>query len=236
LTVFVIIPTYNEKENIQVLIPRVLEVFEKNKIDAGIIIVDDSSSDGTGKIAEELANKSGRVLVLSRSRKLGIGSAYKDGFNYALSIGSEGIIEMDADLSHDPSYIPKFINKLNNDYNLVIGSRYIPGGNVPNWTFSRRIISKSTNWIARVFLRLKTKDCTSGYRAYSSLALSQIEFSSVRSDGYAFQVEMVMRFERANLKICEIPITFVDRSRGKSKLVKGEMWQFLKSIIRLAFE
>ena len=236
MIIFTIIPTYNERENIQLLIPRLLEVFEKHDIDGRIIIVDDSSLDGTGEIAEGFARKSGRILLLNRHRKLGIGSAYKDGFRYALSLGYEGIIGMDADLSHNPSFIPEFVNKLNEGYDLVIGSRYIPGGKVPNWTFTRRIISRLTNRAIRIILSLRTRDATSGYRAYSSRALNEVDFSSVKSDGYAFQVEMVMRCDRAGLRICEIPITFVDRSQGKSKLGKREMLSFLKSIILLAFE
>ena len=233
MRVTAIIPTYNERENIKILIPKVLEVFREEAIDGGVIIVDDASPDGTGEAAEELAKNSDRILVLKRPGKLGIGSAYKDGFRYALSNEFDGVIEMDADLSHNPAYLPDFVGKLDEGYDLVIGSRYVPGGEIPKWSFSRRLISSLTNRTAKLLLGLTPKDVTSGYRAYSSHALRKIDYSSVKSDGYAFQVEMVMHCQRASLRICEIPIAFVDREKGESKLNRREMWRFLKSIIRL---
>ncbi len=233
LRIVAVIPTYNERENIRILIPRILQVFRQEAIDGRIIIVDDASPDGTGKVAEELAEDSDRIFVLQRSGKMGLGSAYKDGFRYALSIESEGIIEMDADLSHDPVYIREFVGKLSEGYDLAMGSRYVPGGKIPKWSLYRRLVSNITNKIARFLLGLAQKDVTTGYRGYSSNALRKVDLTSIKSDGYAFQVEMTLKCQRAGLKICEIPIAFVDRKQGETKLTMKEMWRFLISIIRM---
>ena len=230
-----VIPTYNESENIKVLIPKILDVFEKEAIDGEIMVVDDDSPDGTGRVAEELARTSGKLLVLRRSSKMGLGSAYKDGFRQALLRGRDAVIEMDADLSHDPISLVEFVRKLDEGFDLVIGSRYIPGGKIPKWSLYRRMISRLTNGTVRLFLGLRISDVTSGYRAFRAGALEKINFSSVKSDGYAFQVEMAARCQRAGLRLCEIPIAFVDRKSGESKLSRGEMWRFAKSLIRLTF-
>lgn len=235
MKVATITPTYNERENIRILIPKVIASFKESSIDGEMIIVDDNSPDGTGKLAEELASESDMVEVLNRPSKMGLGSAYREGFRYALSKGFNGMIEMDADLSHNPACIPEFVRKLEGGFDLIIGSRYIPGGEIPKWSCFRRIVSSSTNRTARFLLRLNPKDVTSGYRAYSSYALEKISLQSIKSDGYAFQVEMVLRCQRAGLKICEIPIAFVDREQGESKLSGKEMWRFLKSITRMTF-
>ena len=228
------VPTYNERANIRVLVPKILEIFRKEAIDGGVLIIDDDSPDGTGVVAEAFAKNTKMVFVLRRRYKMGIGSAYKDGFKYALSVGGDGVIELDADLSHNPSYIPEFVKKLREGYDLVIGSRYIPGGKTPKWPLSRRVISVVTNRITKIFLGLSPKDVTSGYRAYSHIVLKNIDFNTVISDGYAFQVEMILRCQELGLNICEIPIAFVDRKEGESKLSRREMWQYLKSIVRLA--
>ena len=228
-----VIPTYNEVKNIVVLVPSILKVFREEAIDGRVIIVDDSSPDGTGKLAEEFATNEDRVFVLKRPSKMGIGSAYKDGMKYALSTSYDNIIEIDADLSHNPAFIPSFVEKINEGYDLVIGSRYVPGGGTENWSFYRRAVSGFTNRFAKLLFGLPANDSTSGYRAYSSKALKTIDLSSVESEGYAFQVEMLMRSHRLGLKICEIPITFEGRKEGKSKLNRGEAWDFLRTIIRL---
>jgi dolichol-phosphate mannosyltransferase len=233
LKVAVVIPTYNEVVNIVCLVRKILDLFRDKAIDGEIIIVDDASPDGTGCEATKLALTHDNVLVLNRSDKLGIGSAYKDGFKLALDNGCEGIIEMDADFSHDPKYLPTFISKLNEECDLIIGSRYIVGGNTVGWSFTRKIISSSVNRITRFVLSLTVKDTTSGYRAYSSKGLELINYSTVKSDGYAFQVEMVLRCQKAGVKISEIPIVFVNRKHGKSKLTLTEMWRFFRSLINL---
>jgi dolichol-phosphate mannosyltransferase len=233
LKIAVVIPTYNEMENIVRLIPQILDVFREKAIDGEVIVVDDASPDGTGHEAAKLALTHDNVSVLNRSSKKGLGSAYKDGFKHALDSGCEGLIEMDADFSHDPLYLPNFISKLNEEYDLVIGSRYITGGDIVGWSFVRKIISTSANCITRLLLALAVKDATSGYRAYSSKGLQLIDYSTVKSDGYAFQVEMVMRCRKAGVKIGEIPLVFVNRKIGESKLNFMEMWRFFRSLIRL---
>lgn len=236
LTIAIILPTYNERENLQAVVPRILEVLTDSGIDGHIIIVDDSSPDGTGTLAKELSNKHGRVTVIIREKKLGIGSAYKEGFRTALSRGFEGLIEMDADGSHDPRFIPVFVEKLAEGYELVIGSRYVSGGKIPAWSLGRRMISKITGFFTRFLFGLKTHDPTSGFRAYSATPLKKIDLSEVKSDGYAFQVEMVARYEKMGLRVCEIPIEFIDRVKGKSKLGATAFFRFIKTILRLFFE
>ncbi len=232
----IIIPTYNERENLQGLIPQILAVLNASGVDGSIIVVDDSSPDGTGDLANELSAKHGKIIVLTRETKLGIGSAYKDGFRTALSLGFEGLIEMDADGSHNPRFIPAFVEKLEEGYDLVIGSRYIPGGKIPDWPLKRRIISMATGFFTRFLFGLKTHDPTSGFRAYRATALNNIDLSKVESDGYAFQVEMVALCEKRRFRVCEIPIEFVDRGVGKSKLSGMESLRFMKAVLRLAFK
>jgi dolichol-phosphate mannosyltransferase len=231
----IIIPTYNERENLQDLVPQILTVLNASGVNGSIIVVDDSSPDGTGDLAKELSAKHGKIIVITRKAKLGIGSAYKDGFRTALSLGFECLIEMDADGSHNPRFIPAFVEKLEEGYELVIGSRYIPGGKIPDWPLTRRIISKTTGFVTRSLFGLKTRDPTSGFRAYHATALSSIDLSKVASDGYAFQVEMVALCEKRRFRVCEIPIEFVDRWVGKSKLSGMEYLRFMKAVLRLAF-
>lgn len=231
--IVIVIPTINERDNIEHLIPKVVGVLQSNGLDGRILIVDDESQDGTAEVAEKIGQSTGQILVMRRVGKKGIGSAYKDGFRLALAQGNDGVIEMDADLSHDPVYLPSFFEKLEEGYDIVIGSRYVPGGSAPRWSLYRRLVSKLTNLSVGFLLGLRAKDCTSGYRAYSAKALETIDLNSVKSEGYAFQVEMVMRCQRAGLRIFETPITFIDRNMGESKLSQREMWRFLKSILCL---
>jgi dolichol-phosphate mannosyltransferase len=236
LTIAIIIPTYNERENLRGLVPRILGVLTDYGIDGHIIVVDDSSPDNTGALATELSNKHRRVTAIIREKKLGIGSAYKEGFRTALSRGFDGLIEMDADGSHNPHMIPRLVNKLEEGYALVIGSRYISGGAIPAWSLRRRILSKITGSFTRVLFDLKTHDPTSGFRAYRATPLNNIDLAAVRSDGYAFQVEMVARFEKMGLRVCEIPIEFVDRVKGKSKLGVTAFFRYFTTLLRLFFE
>ncbi|MFQ6076973.1 MAG: polyprenol monophosphomannose synthase [Candidatus Bathyarchaeia archaeon] len=232
--VSVAIPTYNEKDNLQILIPILMEVFEANDIDGRVIIIDGGSTDGTVVAAKKLMERYGRMSMIRHPSKLGIGLAYKDGFRCALSLGSDGIVEMDADLSHNPIFIPKFIERMEEGYDLVIGSRYTIGGGAQNWSFGRRLISMGAVHMARSLLGLRTRDVTSGFRAYTSEALDEIRFADVKSDGYAFQVEMVMRCERAGLRVCEIPIIFSNRRFGRSKLGIRDIWSFFRTVLDLS--
>lgn len=230
----IIIPTYNERENLQALAPQILAVLTASRIDGSILVVDDSSPDGTGDLAKELSARHGRIIVLTRAAKLGIGSAYKAGFRTALSLGFEGLIEMDADGSHNPRFLPAFVEKLEAGYEVVIGSRYIPGGTTPDWPLQRRLLSKTAGMVTRVLFGLQTHDPTSGFRAYRASTLRRIDLSKVASDGYAFQVEMVALCEKRRFRVCEIPIEFVDRWVGKSKLSGKEYFRFMQAVLRLA--
>jgi len=234
MLVAILIPTINERENIEQLIPLTLNLLSDKHLNGHIFIIDDASADGTPDAAERLDEGKGLIHVMRRQGKKGLGSAYKDGFETILEQGYDAAVEMDADLSHDPAYLTDFFQLLAEGYDLVIGSRYVTGGSILEWTTYRRFMSRSMNTFVRLFLRLEAKDCTSGYRAYSAKALRTIDLMKVQSDGYAFQVEMTLRCQRAGLRIREVPITFVDRHRGESKLSSKEKWRFLKSILNLA--
>jgi len=232
--VSIVIPTYNEKENILKLIPEIEALRKTINLVLHIIIVDDASPDGTAEVAEEFAKEYRNIVVLRRSGKLGIGSAYKDGFKIALEMGNDIIVEMDADLSHDPKYLSALIEEINRGSDLAIGSRYVPGGSVPGWPLRRRATSKGANFFAKTLLGLQVKDATSGYRALRSAALRKIDLSEIKSDGYLFQVEMLHRFSKLGLNIAETPITFVDRRLGTSKLGLKEIVRFALGVIRLS--
>ena len=230
MKVSVVIPTYNERENIKGLIHEISDVFEKNGIDGNLIVIDDSSPDGTAREVENL--KEGYPIVLiKRGQKLGIGSAYVTGFKKAIDLNSEIIFEMDADFSHDPEYIPEFVKNLNN-YDLVLGSRYIKGGKIENWALWRKIVSRGANILARILLGLKVNDITTGYRAYRKEALQGIDLDKIKSNGYEFQAEILFRVVEKGFRIKEIPIVFVDRRTGRSKLSKIEIINFFIFCIR----
>jgi len=234
MLVAILVPTINERENIERLIPLTLNLLSDKHLNGHILIIDDASTDGTPDLAEKLDEGRGRVHVMRRQGKKGLGSAYRDGFRLILDRGYDGAVEMDADLSHNPAYLADFFHLLAEGYDLVIGSRYVPGGSIPEWSTYRRFMSRSMNSFVRLLLGLKAKDCTSGFRAYSAGALRRIDLVKVQSDGYAFQVEMTLRCQQAGLRLCEVPITFVDRRYGKSKLSSREKWRFLKSVVGLA--
>ncbi|MEM2094130.1 MAG: polyprenol monophosphomannose synthase [Candidatus Bathyarchaeia archaeon] len=234
MTIAIVVPTVNERENIEQLLPRTIEILSKSGLDSHIFIIDDESSDGTAEAAEKIDSGRGLVHVIRRRGKRGLGSAYKDAFKLVLESSYDAAVQMDADLSHDPIYLPQFFRYISEGYDLVIGSRYVPGGSIPDWKIYRRFISRTINGLVRLLLVINVRVCTSGYRAYSIRALRVIDMDNVRSDGYAFQVEMTMLCEKAGLRIVELPITFLDRQRGKSKLSRKEMWNFVKSILNLA--
>lgn len=212
----VILPTYNEAKNVEKLIPRILE---KN---VHILFVDDNSSDGTVEKIQEWMKINDRVNLIQRPAKLGLGTAYVAGFKWALERDFEYIFEMDADLSHDPAEIPKFIEKCEDGYDLVIGSRYTRGTiSVVGWDFRRLLLSKFANKYATTILGLKfLTDVTSGYRCYHRRVLESIDLDSIRSNGYAFQIEMVYRVYQKGFRIGEIPIIFYERNSGSSKMSK----------------
>lgn len=212
----VIIPTYNERENITRIIPAVLA--QDDRID--VLIVDDGSPDGTGGIVDGIANQNPRVHALHRSGKLGLGTAYVAGFRWALERDYEFIFEMDADFSHNPDRLPKFLEAIQNA-DLVLGSRYQNGQiNVVNWPMSRLFLSYSANIYARRVTGLQVFDATGGFKCFRRKVLEAIDLSDVRSNGYAFQIEMTFRAWKKGFRIMEIPIVFVDRMEGASKMSK----------------
>lgn len=211
----VIIPTYNEKDNISKVIPLVL----KQDPDIEVLVVDDNSPDGTGKIVEELQISNPRIKLIRREKKSGLGTAYLAGFKYALENGYNYIFEMDSDFSHDPSYIPDFLKAIE-DSDLVLGSRYIKGVNVVNWPITRLLLSYFANVYARWVTGLPLKDSTGGFKCFKREVLEKIGLDKIHSNGYAFQIEMSFRAWRKGFKIKEIPIIFVDRRAGESKMSK----------------
>ena len=214
MRVLVMLPTYNEIENIQDVLERV-----RNAVpDADILVIDDGSPDGTADRAEKLGEVLGGIDVLRRSAKSGLGSAYRAGFRVGLARGYDVMVEMDADLSHDPAVLPELIAAVEQGADLAIGSRYVPGGSIPDWKWVRRAISRGGGLYARTMLGLSVQDATAGFRAYHRDNLSRIDLDHVRADGYGFQVEMTYLTERNGARIVEVPITFRDRSLGHSKM------------------
>lgn len=228
----IILPTYNERENIKELIPEIFEIFKKENIDGNLIVVDDNSSDDTAKEVKNLG-KEYSITLIERKGKLGIGSAYITGFKRALNDNSDIIFEMDADLSHDPGYIPEFLKNLN-EYDLVIGSRYIKGGCIENWNLYRKLVSKGANTLAGLLTGLSIYDITTGYRAYKSKILRKIDLDSIKSNGYAFQLEILFKTTKEGFRIKETPITFRERKKGRSKLSKFEILKFFVLSLKLS--
>lgn len=213
----VVIPTYNEAENIPKLVG---ELFALGIPELNILIVDDNSPDGTGEIAEEIASRHPNLIhVIRRPAKMGLGTAYVTGFRYALDRGARYIIQMDADFSHSPSYIPIMLEKIR-DYDVVIGSRYVPGGRVDErWGLNRVLLSWWANVVyVPLILGIRVKDATSGFRCYRREVLEAIDLAGIRSNGYVFQVEMAYLCDKLGFRIAEIPIYFEDRRIGKSKM------------------
>lgn len=228
----ILVPTYNERENIGELLEGIAGLALP---DLHVVIIDDASPDGTAGVAKRFAGRT-PLTVLERPGKQGLGSAYRYGFKWALAHDAHVIFEMDGDLSHDPADIPRFLDTILQGADVVIGSRRIPGGKIVGWGLWRHFISWSATQASRIFLGTKTRDITSGFRAYRREALERIRPQDTRSNGYAFQVEMVFRAERAGLSVVEIPITFRDRRAGRSKLSSlPEGIQFLTALFRLKF-
>jgi dolichol-phosphate mannosyltransferase len=209
----VILPTYQEAENIVAVLRRA-----RAATPSDLLVVDDASPDGTADLALATGAEVGGVHLVRRPTKAGLGSAYLAGFTWALQRGYEAVVEMDADLSHDPADIPRLLTTLESGYDLVIGSRYVPGGSLPDWAPHRLALSRLGNLYARRALALGMRDATSGFRAYRTTLLDHLDLGSVQADGYGFQVEMAYRARRAGARIAEIPICFVERSRGTSKM------------------
>jgi dolichol-phosphate mannosyltransferase len=230
MNVLIVIPTYNERDNIASLIPEIFRVFGENAIRGSVLVVDDNSPDGTGDAVKALGNTY-EVSLIARPGKLGLGSAYTEGFRTAFKT-ADVIFQMDADFSHDPKEIPNFIKGLK-DSDVVVGSRYTAGGRTENWGISRKVISRAGNLIAKTFLGLRLNDVTTGYRAYRTPVLESIDLDSIKSNGYSFLVELLFYVSRKGFRIKETPIVFRDRTQGKSKLSQMEILYFFLTCWRL---
>jgi dolichol-phosphate mannosyltransferase len=211
--VIVIIPTYNEADNLPLIVPEVLA----QDPDIEVLVVDDDSPDGTGKLADELADKTGRVHVLHRAEKQGLGPAYRAGIRHALDLGAEYVVQMDCDFSHPPSTIPEMLREME-EHDVVLGSRYLNGITVVNWPIERILISYFGNLYARKVTALPVSDTTGGFRCMRRQLLERMGFERIHSNGYAFQIEMNYRFVKYGARVKEIPFFFLDRTRGTSKL------------------
>ncbi len=226
----IIIPTYNELDNLRPLLSQIFSYAPETDI----LIVDDNSPDGTGELADEIQIENPQVNVLHRPGKKGLGTAYIAGFKYAIQHGYDAAFEMDADFSHDPRYLPDFLKAIENA-DLVIGSRYIPGGDTPNWSMLRRLISGGGNIFARLVLGIPVYDCTAGYRCYRREVLESIDLDTIQSQGYAFQVELAYRVMQKGFKIVETPIVFMDRRVGKSKMSRKIVIEGFTYVLKARF-
>ncbi|MEN3314800.1 MAG: dolichol-phosphate mannosyltransferase [Acidimicrobiaceae bacterium] len=210
----VVLPTYNEGENIETMLRRLRAAAPE----VDVLVVDDSSPDGTAQLAKTVGQELGGVDVLTRATKDGLGSAYRAGFNEGLARGYDVLVEMDSDLSHDPAALASLLAAIDEGADLVVGSRYVPGGSIPHWPWHRRSLSRNGNRYASAMLRMDVADATSGYRAYRAEMISRIDLDGVRANGYGFQIEMAYRVAQLGGRIVERPIEFVDRERGISKM------------------
>jgi len=210
----VVLPTYNEIENIEEILRRTRAAIPE----ADVLVIDDHSPDGTADRAEKVGVELGAIDVLRRPSKSGLGSAYRAGFRIGLAKGYDAMIEMDSDFSHDPDVLPTLLTAIDRGADLVIGSRYVPGGAIPDWSLPRRVISRGGCLYARTLLGLSVHDATAGFRAYSADLLRRIDLDAVRADGYGFQVEMTYLAQRLGGRVEEVPIEFRDRTLGKSKM------------------
>jgi dolichol-phosphate mannosyltransferase len=226
----VIVPTYNEIENLENMYGRITSATKTSDI----LIIDDGSPDGTGKLADKLARKDRRIKVLHRAGKLGLGTAVIAGFHYALDNGYELIITIDADLSHDPAYIPQMLS-LMGEYDMVVGSRYVHDGGMVNWSIVRLLISLFANSMLKLILGIKQKDCSGGFKCYRAGLIRKIGVDRIISPGYVFYVEILYRALKVGARVKEIPIIFVNRGKGKSKLGIGEVVGYAKNIFKLKF-
>jgi dolichol-phosphate mannosyltransferase len=224
LKFLIVIPTYNEIDNLRPLTEQIFQVADSKAhlfgvTEVGVLVVDDNSPDGTGELADELASKNKRIRVLHRQEKAGLGKAYVAGFAWGLKEGFDAILEMDADFSHNPKYLPDFWENLKT-HDVVIGSRYVKGGGIKNWGIVRKFISRGGSVYARAFLGIPVKDLTGGFNAWRKKVLEDVDISTLQSEGYAFQIELKWRAHQKGFRITEFPILFEDRTAGKSKMSK----------------
>lgn len=227
----VVVPTYNEILNVA----EMLRALRSAVPDCHVLVVDDASPDGTAARARALGEELGQIEVLERNTKSGLGRAYRAGFAWGLAAGFDHFVEIDCDFSHDPLALPALLVAAGS-HEVVIGSRYVPGGQIPRWTWSRRLLSRGGNQYASTALGLKVADSTSGYRVYAKSALEKIDYESVKADGYGFQIEMTYRARRNGASIVEMPISFSDRQRGVSKMSGAIVLEALALVTKWAIE
>ncbi len=231
--VWVVLPTYNEADNLGPVSGAILGALPA----ATVLVVDDNSPDGTGRLADELAATEPRIQVLHRAAKQGLGRAYLDGFARALGGGAATVVQMDADFSHDPATLPELVGPVvEGRADLVIGSRYAPGGGVVDWGIGRRIVSRGGSLFARTVLALGPRDLTGGFKAWRAASLAAVPFDGVHAGGYVFQIEMTFRASRAGARIHEVPITFRDRRVGQSKMSRRIIVEALVVVVQLRAE
>jgi dolichol-phosphate mannosyltransferase len=228
----IVTPTYNERENLERFVSSVRRALPE----ADILIVDDHSPDGTGELADALGRTDAHVRVIHRDGKLGLGTAYITAFTRCLAEGYDRFFQMDADLSHDSRYLPEFVQALDDGFDVVIGSRNIPGGGVEGWGPGRHVISKGGSLYSRFVLGLSVRDLTSGYKAFSRRALESIDLGSVRSNGYSFQIELTYRAILHGMRVKEVPIVFVDRTLGRSKMSRKIFIEAVGMVWKLRFD
>lgn len=231
----IVTPTYNERSNLERFVAGVRAAVPE----ADLLVVDDASPDGTGELADQIAARDPHVRVLHRAGKLGLGTAYLEAFQRGLAQGYERFFEMDADLSHDPKYLADFVRALDDGADVVVGSRNIPGGGVEGWGLGRHVLSKGGSLYSRTILGVPVRDLTTGYKAFTRRALEAIGLEKVRSNGYSFQIEMTYRALRCGMKVVEVPIVFVDRTAGHSKMSRrifveaiGVVWRLRAEAVR----
>ncbi|GAA3102403.1 polyprenol monophosphomannose synthase [Streptosporangium carneum] len=215
--VLVIVPTYNERENLPMIVGRIRAAVPE----AHLLIADDNSPDGTGEVADGLAADDDHVSVLHRPGKQGLGAAYIEGFHWGLKEGFDVLVEIDADGSHQPEELPKLLERLADGADLVVGSRWVPGGKVVNWPLSRELLSRGASLYSRIMLGVPIRDATAGFRAYRASTLEKIGLDDVESQGYCFQIDLTLRTVHHGLRVAEVPITFVERTVGASKMSRG---------------
>ncbi len=234
MKIAVCIPTYNERESID----RVIQgIFNLSYEELSVIVIDDNSPDGTSAVVEEIARRyPDRITLIKRDGKMGLGSAYKAGFQMALELEAELIVEMDADGSHDPGELPKLIDAAAGDFDLAIGSRRMPGGRIIGWGIHRHLMSSGAMWFSRIILGLKPRDVTSGFRCYRRNVVRQLLALGISSGGYAFQEEILYRCQQRGFRITEVPVTFRERRFGSTKLSWKDVGEFFKVMLRLRFQ
>jgi len=231
----IVLPTYNERDNLRHALERIREVADGHELQLHTLVVDDSSPDGTGELADRLAEELPDVSVLHRAGKEGLGRAYIAGFRQAMADGADLLFEMDADLSHDASYLPDFVRLIEQGADVVLGSRYVKGGGVENWTLPRKAISRGGCLYARTVLGLPFRDLTGGFKCFRRRVLETIDLDAVDTRGYGFQIEMTYRAHKLGFRVVELPIIFVDRKVGESKMSNDIVVEAMKNVWKLRF-